>query len=40
MCHLLQVPEEHEKQAALKGMLEDICAELGITIVPPPAIVR
>jgi len=29
-----QVPEEHQKQAALKGMLEDICAELDIKICP------
>ena len=34
------VPEEHEKQAALKGMLEDVCQEIGITIVPPPAVNR
>merc|ERR1711965_746286 len=35
-----QVPEEHEKQAALRGMLDDICTELGITVVTPPAITR
>ena len=34
------VPEEHEKQAALKGMLEDVCADLGIEIVAPPSVKR
>jgi len=34
------VPEEHEKQAALMGMLNDICTELSIEVVKPGPIVR
>jgi len=34
------VPEEHMKQAELKGMLEDVCAELGIEIVAPQPVQR
>jgi len=35
-----QIPEEHEKQLALKQMLDDVCAELGIEVVAPGAVVR